>query len=468
MLDKIIILDMDSYGSIAIAKRLRAQQIFCKILPGSAGEADIRKEDPRGVIWVGSDNPAFAVDPETIQMGLPILAIGAASHRLAQELGAGLEGVSLKNAAETVTYTRDALFENVSEGERWFPLAERIELPTNLTVIAKTEGFAAGFRDRERPLYGLQFTIESNDPDGLKILTNFCLNVCQCTEWWSPEAFIERTTADIARFADGRRVVCALSGGVDSGVCAMLAHRAVGAMMTPVYIDGGLSRTDNDTKIEMFCRNKLKMECVKVNARQAFLDNLKGVSDQERKIAVVQDTYRHAFEDYLGGETPNACMILGTNYSEVLSNPKNRDNYRHVPDSMPLIEPLVELFKDEVRAVGELLELPAPILHAQPFPMSGLASRINGAVSENLLTILRAADSIFSQEVDGAGQDRRLRLYYATLEAFQGVAVVLHAFTSGDKSQSARLPFDLLAKVAERIAAEVPGVGNVYYDVTAR
>jgi len=468
MLDKIVVLDMDSYGSIAIARRLRAQQIYCKILRGGSSAADIGREDPSGIIWVGSGKSIAPIDPDIIQMGLPILALGAASSLLANELGAGLEGAILENAAETVIYTNDILFENVSEGERWFPTAERMNLSANLVPIAKANGIAVGFCDRERPLYGLQFTIERNDPDGVVILTNFCLKICKCTEWWSPKAFIERTISEIARLADGRKVVCALSGGVDSSVCALLAHRAVGGRMTPIYIDSGLSRTGGDDHVESLCRNKLKIECVKVNARQAFLDNLRGVSNPAEKTAIVQDAYRKAFEVYLGEEMADACLVMGTNYSEILASRPNQDNYRHIPQFYTLIEPLLELFKDEVRSVGEILELPAPILCAQPFPMTGLAGRINGAVDEYLLALLRAADSILMEEVDRSGQDRKLRLYYATLESNNGITVVLHALTGGDKSQSARLPFDLLARIAERVEAEIPDVDNVYYDVTVK
>ncbi|MDR2504813.1 MAG: hypothetical protein LBD16_01765 [Oscillospiraceae bacterium] len=468
MLDKILVLDMDTSGSIAIARRLRSSNIYCKILRGDASANDVMQEDPSGIIWVGDDKSLTSIDPAILKLGLPMLALSGAARALAVHLGAACESMLLTKAAETVTYDEAVLFEDVTDGERWFPSACKTHLPERLVSIARVNGSSVGFADNENKLYGLQFTIERNDPDGVIILTNFCRKICGCTAWWSAEAFVERTVTEIARIAEDRKVVCALSGGVDSSVCAMLGAKAVGERLIPVYIDSGLAKVNNDRQIEQFCKNTLKLELVRIDAKDTFLANLEGVLDKDEKFEIVSDTIREVLANSLGGETQNAFLLLGTNYSELLTDDACDSLSRNVPPFQSLIEPLIELFKDEVRDVGELLGLPHSLVHAQSFPTTGFAGRICGAADARTLELLRKADAIFSEEIERAGQERKLSQYYVSLEGCGGDTAVLRALTSGDNSQAARLPFDLIGRVAERIAEETPELKHVYYDFTAR
>ncbi|MDR1569560.1 MAG: hypothetical protein LBS72_03610 [Oscillospiraceae bacterium] len=467
MLDKILVLDMDTYGSISIARKLRSQHIYCKILPGDSAASEVAAQDASGIVWAGQESDLRPLDEGILNLDTPMLAVGAAALQLADMLGAQSDGSILTDTTAPVEYDAQLLFEGISSGERWFSRAERLTLSPNLMSIAKANGVDVGFCDKNRSLYGLQFSFERNDPDGVEMLANFCVQICGCTKWWSTEAFVERATSELARLAGNGLLICALSGGVDSSVCAMLCKRAVGSRMRPVFIDTGLMRQGEDRRIESFCRQQLNSDLTREDARELFLDRLKCISDPCGKEQAVNGAFWEALTRSVGCEAESATLVLGTNYSEVLDGDGSSDIDREYAPFRAVVEPLIELFKDEVRAVGELLGLPQSIIQMQSFPATGLAGRILGEVDAGRLNILRAADVIFQEEIEAAGQERRLRQYYAMLTDSRDTTLVLRALSGGEKATAARLPFDLLGRVVERVGADLPGVKHVYYELTA-
>ncbi|MDR2656958.1 MAG: hypothetical protein LBB86_03925 [Oscillospiraceae bacterium] len=472
MLDKILVLDMDNYGSIAIARKLRAQGIYCKILPGGASLDAVAEQDASGIIWAGrADGDAAPIDERILSLGLPVLAIGAASVALAKMLGGASKGAALTNTTAHVTYDPQMIFDGVAPGDRWFSRAERMELPDCMMPIAMSGGVAVGFCDKERPLYGLQFLIEKHDPEGVTLLNNFCTRISRCTTWWSTEAFIDRATGELARLAGDSPLAVALSGGVDSSVCAALAGRAVGSRLIPIMVRTGLHRSDIVKHVEAFCRQNLGVELIAVDAHERVFESLKGMTNQAAKEEAVRRVFRAAVAEAAGSNAADMTLVLGTNYTEVLQKgqPHQRGGF---PGFKGVVEPLVELFKDEVCAVGERLGLPAAFVNRQPIAIEGLAARIEGEVTQPLVETLRAADAILREEIETGGQDKRLRQYYAVLGRQTGdsadspYALIIRALTTGDKAGAARLPYDLLERVVERVRSDQPGIGRVMYDLT--
>ncbi|MDR1599335.1 MAG: hypothetical protein LBS11_05635 [Oscillospiraceae bacterium] len=472
MLDKILVLDTDSYGSIAIARKLRGQGIYSKILPGNAPLEAVVEQNASGIIWAGrAEGDTPPVDERILSLGLPVLALGSAAVALARMLGGFSEGAALTNTTATVNYDAAQLvFDEMAPGDRWFARAERLTLPDCAMSIASVNGVAVGFCDKERPLYGLQFLIEKHDPEGVALLNNFCAKISRCTPWWSTEAFIDRATGELARLADGAPLVVALSGGVDSAVCAALASRAVGSRLIPIMVRTGLHRSaDIEKHAEAFCRQNLGVELTVADARQKVFESLDGVSDAAAKAEAVRGVFRSAVLEAAGPNAAGMTLVLGANYSEILQNNHSARQQSDFQGFKGVVEPLVELFKDEVRAVGERLGLPTAFVNMQPIAIEGLAARIEGVVSESLVETLRAADAILREEIETGGQDKRLRQYYAVLAkqiSDSAYTLALMALTTGDKAGAARLPYDLLERVVERVRHNLPSIGRVVYDLT--
>ncbi|GHU79185.1 GMP synthase [glutamine-hydrolyzing] [Clostridia bacterium] len=473
MLDKILVLDMDTYGSISIARKLRSQRIYCKILPGGASLADVVEQDASGIIWVGgAEGESKYIDERILSLDIPLLAIGSASVALARMLGGASHGAMLTNMTAAVSYDPQVIFEGVTPGDRWFSRAERLEISGSIMPIASANSCVVAFCDKERPLYGFQFVIEKHDPDGVTLLKNFCTRICRCTPWWSTEAFIERATGELSRISGDKPLVVALSGGVDSTVCSALAQRAVGNRLKPIMVRTGLHRSDIEKQVDAFCRQNLGIELIVVDAHQKVFEALKGKLDSASKSDTVRQVFRASVLEAAGDEASEMTLVLGTNYTEVLVADHSSHQRMEFKGFKGVVEPLVELFKDEVRAVGESLGLPSGFVHMQPFTLEGLASRIEGEVTEELVETLRAADSIFREEIETVGQDKRLQQYFIELGRMIGDptrhSLVLKALATGDKAGAARLPFDLLERVVERVKNDLPCIGRVLYDLTPK
>lgn len=477
--DMVLILSFDGANGRSVARKLRAERVFCKIVPADIAPDAVKEQEPLGIILAGGSQGSLSLPgfhAELLDLGLPLLALGDAAAAVCAALGGQAADSFLEQTAATVTYQAELpLFEEVPEGERMMTFVRPLELSEGLSPAAWSSDAVIGFVQQEKKLYGLQFQVEQNDPDGIQILANFALKVCGCTAWWDSSAFIARAVDEVRRVAGEGGVICAISGGVDSGVCAMLGHKAVGARMKCVFVDTGLMRKGESEYVLAFYRDVLGLKVEKVDAADRFLRELSGIVEPQRKKRVIS----RLLQDILtaeAGKNPDAAVILqGTNYSDspdgmgADSRMSMNDRYRQAV----LVEPVKELFKDEIRRVGEELGMPPEIYTRQPFPGAGLALRIMGDVTAQRLTILREADAIFLEEIAASGQGKRLWKHFAVLSdlgehGMNGIAICLRAVHASESStaMAARLPSDLLERVSMRILKALPQVVRVLYDLT--
>ncbi len=479
MRDMLLIVSFDEANSRSVARKLRAERVYCKIVPADITVEEVKEQEAMGLVLAGASKGVMSLpgfDKGLLDLKLPVLALGDAAAMLCALLGGQASDGFLPQSAAPVTYqTEMSLFADVAEGERMMTCVRPLLLPEGLTPAAYTGEAVIGFADLERSLYGLQFQVEQNDPDGILILSNFALKVCGLTPWWDNEAFIQRAVEEIRRVAGDGTVLCAVSGGVDSGVCALLGHRAVGARLKCIFVDTGLLRKGEADFVLGYYRDGLGLDITRVDASERLLRELSGISDPDRKN---QTVLRLLQEELIAktAQTPNASVLLqGTNYSDipVCDARESPLSLALRGSGIALAEPVRELFKDEIRRVGEEMGMPQEIYSRQPFPGAGLALRILGDVTSQRLFILREADFIFQDEVEKSGQGKRLWQYFAVLSdlaasGINGTAVCLRAVHSGESAMgmAARLPFDLLERATSRILKTLPQVARVVYDLT--
>jgi len=331
---------------------------------------------------------------------------------------------------------------------------------------------SVGFMMTDRPAYGIQFTLEQNDTDGMQLLMNFVLKVCGCTRWWSHDAFIDRAVEEIRRVVGEGRAACAMTGGLDSCVSAMLAHKALGKRLQGIFIDTGLLRENEAARFLSLYRDQLGLEIMHVQAQDRFLEALKGVVDFAEKSRIIGETLQKTLDEALESLGEVNMIVRATTCNDVL---KGMD-YKKRPSlkaKVPVIEPLRELFKSDVRAVGEALQMPEETIHGQSFPGSGLALRVLGEVTPARLQTLRAVDKIFTEEITASGQGKRLKQHFAVISPIVGdetrAMIVLRAVQTSESLQpvyAARLPYDLLERTMDRICRARPEVTRVVYDIT--
>lgn len=479
--DFILVLDFGGPQAQSTARKLRGQNFYCEVHSCSIDVETIRRKDPRGLLLVGGpgDQP---FDEEILRLGIPVLAMGFSSRCMAKAVGAICEGALLTGRASQITFLPCPLFDGLGESDRYFERIDALKLPEGFEPIATTiEGLMPAFANIASNLYGLQFYAESNDPDGVRILANFAGDICGCTAFWSPEFYIEREVSYIReRIGDGKAIM-AISGGVDSTVCAMLMRRAIGDRLKCVFVDTGLMRKGEVENVAHTFRDQLGLELVIADARERVLNALRGVTDPHEKRRLIHDSFIRTMQEeaaaYIGAE----YLVEGTIYTDLLNGTPTESNYAERLETLKRIEPIRMLFKDEVRYVGETLGVPRELLAQQPFPGSGLAIRCIGEVTAEKLFLLREADAIFRSEIIEAGLDRRLAQYFAILTDVQTIgmrdgkpctehACALRAIGSTDASgvTIAKLPYDLIERVVLRITSQVPGINRVLYDVTGK
>lgn len=476
MRDMVLVLNFDSHFGVTVARRLRGEHVYCKLVPKDITPAEVQEENPSGLILAGGvtgrSDQQRAFDSRLLEMGLPILALGSAARTLCEMLGGTRSEELVQRRAVPVTYAETPLFAGLEAGERWIEHAHELLLPEGCESIVQAENCIVGFAHAEKPIFGLQFQIESNDPEGLTILSNFAMHICKCTSWWSSEAFIERAREALVQVIGEGKALCAVTGGLDSTVCATLAHRAIQERLHCVLVDTGLLRQGEGQWVVQQLNETLGVTVQRVDVRERVMEALVGVVDAVQKQALIKRIILETLEreaERIGGVT---VLLRGTNYSDIVLSLEAVEAPA-VQSKMRMVEPLRDLFRDEVHRVGEQLDLPNVLLARQPFPNAGLAMRVFGELTRQRLQTVRTADAILTEEIVAAGLDRKLWKYFAVLAQMpegesEGQVVLLRAVQRSDsQSMPARLPYDLLERVVERTLKEVPDIARVVYDVTA-
>ncbi len=504
---RLLILDFGSQVTQLIARRLREAGVYCEICPYSASPDRIAAFAPRGLILSGgpasvADEGAPLADPAIYRLGLPILGICYGQQLLVAQLGGRVEGHEHREFGRAyVDVTADcALFHGVWQvGAReqvWMSHGDRVAaLPAGFSAVASSDGapFAA-IADEGRKIYGTQFHVEvMHTPHGAKLLANFALGVCGCAGDWTMAAFRAAAIGRIRAQVGQGRVICGLSGGVDSSVAAVLIHEAVGDQLTCIFVDHGLLRAGEAEQVVDTFRGRFNVPLVHRDASDLFVGALAGVTDPETKRKTIGRLFVDVFEEEAARIGGAGFLAQGTLYPDVIESVsvtggpsvtiKSHHNVGGLPERMRmrLVEPLRELFKDEVRALGRELGLSAAIVGRHPFPGPGLAIRIPGEVTREALDLLRRADAIFLEEIRSAGLYDAIWQAFAVLLPVRSVGVMgdyrtydqvvaLRAVTSTDGMTADMVPFDMafLGQVASRIVNEVRGVNRVVYDVTSK
>lgn len=475
MRDMVVLLSLDGEACRTVARKLRGEHIYCKILPADATAEAVREQEALGVVLAGGSRGEPAQAPhlhELLEGGFPLLALGDAALALCLALGGSLGPRAGEAGVVSVQFENDErLFDGVEGGERYLPARRAMQITWGGAMpIARMQEGVLGFRTADRPVYALAFQPERNDPGGTRLLVNFCHGICGCTLWWSNQAFVERAREEIERAAGGGEALCAISGGVDSGVCAMLGNMALGHRLYCLFVDTGLMRQREAEQVMAFYRDQIGLNVRMVDAGEAFLTALKGKLMPAEKEEVIFRELREILRQE-AAQLPDATLLIqGTNFSDTQTGAAFP--LEPPSPSVRLVEPVRELFKDEIRRVGEELGLPPSLTLRQPFPGSGLATRILAEVTPERLAVLREADALFRQEIEQSGQSKRLWQYYASLAENPipggGRIVVLRAIQAvdGASAMPARLPSDLLERVSQLIRECLPQVSRVLYDLT--
>ena len=472
MRDMVLILNFDPAGSRAVARTLRAEHVYCKIVPPAITAQEVREQAPLGLVLAGGVTGAVpaAPDGELLTGEWPVLALGDAACALCRALGGEALEVAIGSGVSAVSFTRCTLTEGLDDCERALRAVRRLRLPDSLRVLAVSQEETVGFLHESLPLYGVQFALEQNDTDGTQLVLGFALNVCGCTRWWDEAAFVSRAVEEISRVVGKGRAVCAMTGGLSSGITALLAHQALGERLQCVFIDTGLMRENEAARFLAFYRDQLGLPIAHVQGQDRFLAALAGVSDPAEKRRIIGTELQATLSEAVSGLGHFDVILRSTTCNDVL----NGEDYRKRPGirgEQPVVEPLRELFKDEVRRVGAHLGLPEEVLQRPTFPGSGLALRILGEVTPARLQSVRAADQIFDEEISAAGQSKRLGQHFAVLSPLPvddaHAQIILRAVNAGETlTYAARPAYDLLERVTERILRERPEVSRVVYDLT--
>ena len=502
--DTVLVVDFGAQYAQLIARRVREAHVYSEIVPHRITASEVQKKNPRAIILSGGPKSvhvegAPVLDPAIYDLGIPIFGICYGHQLIAQQLGGevsrGGRGEYGRALFTRNNETSTLLHDLPSEYSVWMSHFDFVaRMPEGFTSSASTpDAPIAVMENAQRKVWAVQFHPEVVHSEyGQKILERFLIELAGCTPNWTMDSIIDTQVAAIRAQVGNARAICGLSGGVDSSVAAALVHKAIGAQLTCVYVDTGLMRKgESEQVVEMFQRN-MGIELIHVSAGEKFFNKLTGVVEPEAKRKAIGELFVRIFEENTGGVTDAEFLVQGTLYPDVIESGgsdgtasviKSHHNVGGLPEDMTLklVEPLRTLFKDEVRKLGSELGLPDEMVWRQPFPGPGLGVRIIGEVTPERVATLQEADAIVREEVRLAGLEREIWQAFAVLADIRSVGVmgdertyghpiIIRAVTSDDAMTAdwARLPYDLLEKMSNRIINEVPGINRVVYDVTSK
>ena len=500
----VLVVDFGAQYAQLIARRVREAKVYSEIVPHSITAAELAERRPAAIIFSGGPKSvrvqgAPTIDPGVYDLGVPILGICYGQQLIASQLGGEVGGGGAGEYGRTVVHRTDGVESSILTDDLphdqtvWMSHFDAVQVPPDgFVATASSEGApCAVIESPERRIWGVQYHPEvAHTPHGQELIARFLHDLAGLPATWTMANFIDASVEAIrAQVGDGR-AICGLSGGVDSAVAAALVHKAIGPQLTCVFVDTGLMRkNEGDQVVETFQRHQ-GIELIHVRAADRFFERLAGITEPEEKRKAIGELFIRVFEDARGGVTDAQFLVQGTLYPDVIESGtasaakiKSHHNVGGLPEDMQfdLVEPLRLLFKDEVRKVGTELGLPDEIVWRQPFPGPGLGVRIIGEVTPDKVAVLQRADAIVREEIRAAGLEREIWQAFAVLpdirsvgvmgdERTYGYPIIIRAVTSEDAMTAdfARLPYDLLERMSQRIIGEVPGVNRVAYDVTSK